>query len=140
MILVRVGAPKWLSMIVVSWGVSATLFAAMKTRTEFYVLRFLLGVTECGTFPGGHLPPSTGSLVGSVACLPTGPTAGRLTLHVPHAGMWYHMSLFYSEKELAMAYSWISAGTALSQVVMSSDIFQGGYASWGGATCLHNLI
>ena len=59
MILVRVGAPKWLSIIVVSWGVCATLFAAMKTETEFYILRFLLGVTECGTFPGGPLLPST---------------------------------------------------------------------------------
>ena len=55
MILVRMGAPKWLSMIVVSWGVCATLFAAMKTKTDFYVLRFLLGVTECGTFPGSTL-------------------------------------------------------------------------------------
>lgn len=54
MILVRVGAPIWLSTIVVSWGMCATLFAAMKTETEFYVLRFLLGVTECGTFPGAH--------------------------------------------------------------------------------------
>ena len=86
MILVRVGAPRWLSFIVVSWGLCATLFAAMRTETEFYVLRFLLGLTECGTFPG----------------------------------MWYYMSLWYSEKDLGMAYSWISAGTALSQVPPAS--------------------
>ena len=52
MILCKVGAPVWLSFIVVSWGLCAMLFAAMKTETEFYVLRFLLGLTESGTFPG----------------------------------------------------------------------------------------
>ena len=36
-------------------------------------------------------------------------------------GMWYYMSLWYSEKDLGMAYSWISAlGTALSQVPPAS--------------------
>ena len=29
----------------------------------------------------------------------------------------YHLSLFYTEKEIGMAYSWITAGTALSQVL-----------------------
>lgn len=52
MILVRVGAPLWLSVIVISWGFVATLFAGLKTANEFYILRFLLGVAECGTFPG----------------------------------------------------------------------------------------
>ncbi|BDA42609.1 Putative tartrate transporter [Coccomyxa sp. Obi] len=52
MILVRVGAPLWLSVIVISWGFVATLFAGLKTAHEFYILRFLLGVAECGTFPG----------------------------------------------------------------------------------------
>jgi ACS family tartrate transporter-like MFS transporter len=52
MILVRVGAPIWLSVIVISWGFVATLFAGLKTANEFYILRFLLGVAECGTFPG----------------------------------------------------------------------------------------
>jgi hypothetical protein len=52
MILVKVGAPVWLSFIVVAWGCCAMAFAAMKTEAEFYALRFLLGLTECGTFPG----------------------------------------------------------------------------------------
>ena len=30
----------------------------------------------------------------------------------------YHLSLFYTEKEIGMAYSWITAGTALSQVLL----------------------
>ena len=52
MVLVRVGAPAWLGAIVVSWGVVATMFAGLRGVTDFYLLRFLLGVTECGTFPG----------------------------------------------------------------------------------------
>lgn len=52
-------------------------------------------------------------------------------LHLPSEGVWrpcllhevalgcgrYHLSLFYTEKEIGMAYSWITAGTALSQVL-----------------------
>ncbi|KAK9816765.1 hypothetical protein WJX72_004884 [[Myrmecia] bisecta] len=83
LVLVKLGAPTWLSVIVVAWGIVATAFAGMKSTTQFYVLRLLLGVTEAGTFPG----------------------------------MWYHLSLFYSDKELGMAYAYVAAGTALSQVI-----------------------
>lgn len=31
-------------------------------------------------------------------------------------GMWYYLSLFYCDKDLGMAYSWVSVGTAFSQV------------------------
>ena len=34
----------------------------------------------------------------------------------PCAGMWYYLSLFYCDKDLGMAYSWVSVGTAFSQV------------------------
>ena len=52
LILLRVGAPTWLGVTVVSWGAVAALFAALQSPAEFYVLRFLLGITECGAFPG----------------------------------------------------------------------------------------
>ena len=56
LILMKVGAPLWLSIIIVSWGVTATAFAGLNGTTSFYVLRLLLGCTEAGTFPGvGHL-------------------------------------------------------------------------------------
>ena len=55
LILMKVGAPLWLSIIIVSWGVTATAFAGLNGPTSFYVLRLLLGCTEAGTFPGvGH--------------------------------------------------------------------------------------
>lgn len=51
-LLYRVGARVWLARIMVTWGIisSAMLFA--HTETIFLVLRFLLGVSEAGFFPG----------------------------------------------------------------------------------------
>lgn len=52
MIMVKVGAPRWLGLLVVTWGLVAACFAALSSPTEFYTLRFLLGVAEAGAFPG----------------------------------------------------------------------------------------
>jgi D-galactonate transporter len=48
----RIGARRTLLRIMVTWGVisSATMF--VKTPTQFYILRLLLGVAEAGFFPG----------------------------------------------------------------------------------------
>jgi len=34
------------------WGACATAFCVLSSITQFYVLRFLLGVAESGAFPG----------------------------------------------------------------------------------------
>ena len=52
LVLMRIGAPKWLSIIVSCWGLAAMSFAFIKTKQQFYVLRMLLGVAESGAFPG----------------------------------------------------------------------------------------
>lgn len=52
LILLRLGGRVWLSVMLVAWGLAATAFAGMQRPVEFYVLRFLLGLAECGTFPG----------------------------------------------------------------------------------------
>ena len=52
LMLVRLGAPTWLSIIIVSWGIVATSFAGLNGVAQFYALRLLLGITESGTFPG----------------------------------------------------------------------------------------
>jgi MFS family permease len=48
----RVGARIWIARIMITWGLvsGATLF--VKTPTEFYGVRFLLGLAEAGFFPG----------------------------------------------------------------------------------------
>lgn len=48
----RWSARKWICRIMVTWGIMAALTAFVKTPTQFYIVRFLLGVAEAGFFPG----------------------------------------------------------------------------------------
>jgi MFS transporter, ACS family, tartrate transporter len=52
LLLVRFGARRWLSRIMLTWGVLAIGMMFVKTVPQFYVMRFLLGMTEAGFFPG----------------------------------------------------------------------------------------
>jgi ACS family tartrate transporter-like MFS transporter len=45
-------ARKWISRIMISWGLVAALTAFVKTPVQFYSARFLLGLAEAGFFPG----------------------------------------------------------------------------------------
>jgi sugar phosphate permease len=51
-LLARVGARWWIARIMVTWGAIAAAMALVRTPTQFYALRFLLGVAEAGFFPG----------------------------------------------------------------------------------------
>lgn len=51
MLLVRVGPRRWITRIVVSWGLVSGLTAFVSTPMQFYVMRFLLGVAEAGFIP-----------------------------------------------------------------------------------------
>jgi MFS family permease len=52
LILQRVGVRRWISRIMISWGLVSAATAWVKTPEAFYALRFLLGVAEAGFFPG----------------------------------------------------------------------------------------
>jgi ACS family tartrate transporter-like MFS transporter len=52
LILHRVRARRWISRIMISWGVISTAMMFVRTAPTFYVLRFLLGAAEAGFFPG----------------------------------------------------------------------------------------
>jgi len=52
LLLQKVGARIWLTRIMFTWGITATLMAFIQNETHFYILRFLLGVAEAGFFPG----------------------------------------------------------------------------------------
>jgi len=43
---------KWLARIIISWGILATLTGFIQNETQFYIVRFLLGLAEAGFFPG----------------------------------------------------------------------------------------
>lgn len=51
----KFGARRWLSRIMVTWGVVALLFTWVSSVEELYWLRFLLGIAEAGFFPGAIL-------------------------------------------------------------------------------------
>ncbi|MGW0788926.1 MFS transporter [Streptomyces sp. NPDC002911] len=55
MALHKFGARRWLSRIMVSWGVVALLFTWVQNSEQLYALRFMLGVAEAGFFPGAIL-------------------------------------------------------------------------------------
>jgi ACS family tartrate transporter-like MFS transporter len=52
LVLAKVGARRWIAVIMVAWGVISCSMALVSTPREFYALRFLLGVAEAGFFPG----------------------------------------------------------------------------------------
>lgn len=52
LLLDRFGARFWLARIAITWGIVASAFAFTTNDTMFVILRFLLGVTEAGLFPG----------------------------------------------------------------------------------------
>ena len=52
LLLKKFGARFWLARIAITWGIVASAFAFTTGDTMFIILRFLLGVTEAGLFPG----------------------------------------------------------------------------------------
>jgi ACS family tartrate transporter-like MFS transporter len=52
LIVERWSARKWISRIMISWGIVAALTSLVRTPVQFYALRFLLGLAEAGFYPG----------------------------------------------------------------------------------------
>lgn len=52
LMLQRFGAKVWLSRIMITWGLASAAMMFVRDETSFYILRFILGVTEAGFSPG----------------------------------------------------------------------------------------
>jgi MFS family permease len=52
LVLVKVGARRWIARIMVTWGIMACAMAFIQGETSFYIVRALLGAAEAGFFPG----------------------------------------------------------------------------------------
>src|ERR1043166_2819255 len=52
LIVERWSARKWMARILVTWGLCTVWVGFVRTPTEFYWARFLLGAAEAGFFPG----------------------------------------------------------------------------------------
>lgn len=48
----KYGARVWIARILLTWGAVAIVSAFVQNATQLYILRFLLGVSEAGFFPG----------------------------------------------------------------------------------------
>ena len=52
LVLHRVGARRWITLLMMIWGVISSSMILVRTPQGFYLLRFLLGAAEAGFFPG----------------------------------------------------------------------------------------
>jgi ACS family tartrate transporter-like MFS transporter len=52
LILHHVGARRWISRVLITWGIVSAGSALISDAHEFYLVRFLLGAAEAGFFPG----------------------------------------------------------------------------------------
>ncbi|MBY0359332.1 MAG: MFS transporter [Candidatus Obscuribacterales bacterium] len=52
LVIERLGARRWIALIMILWGLISVAMIFVKTALVFYALRFLLGVAEAGFFPG----------------------------------------------------------------------------------------
>ena len=52
LLLNKVGPRLWIARIMITWGIIATCMSLIKGEHSFYAMRFLLGVSEAGFFPG----------------------------------------------------------------------------------------
>ncbi|KAK0535033.1 hypothetical protein OC834_001680 [Tilletia horrida] len=48
----RTSPPLWLPTLTLIWGIVATLHGVVENQRSFYAVRFFLGITESGLFPG----------------------------------------------------------------------------------------
>ncbi|MGE4044733.1 MAG: MFS transporter [Acetobacteraceae bacterium] len=52
LILVRMGARRWIARIMFTWGLLSGAMAFVNSEMTFYIVRFLFGAAEAGFFPG----------------------------------------------------------------------------------------
>jgi ACS family tartrate transporter-like MFS transporter len=52
LILQRVGARLWIARIMIVWGIISSSMMFIGSTSDFYLLRFILGIAEAGFFPG----------------------------------------------------------------------------------------
>jgi MFS transporter, ACS family, tartrate transporter len=103
LILFKVGARRWMARIMLTWGIFAIGMAFVTGPTGFYLVRFLLGLSEAGFLPGALL---------------------YLTLWVPREGRAFAVSILSAASPLAGL-----IGSPLSGILLRLDGLYG-LAGW----------
>jgi MFS transporter, ACS family, tartrate transporter len=113
----RVGARRWIAFLILTWGIVSCSMMFIASVKSFYTMRFLLGVTEAGFFPGMifylKLWFPAAARARSVALFMTaspmagvvgGPISGAL-LNLSHAGLagWQWMFLLEGVPAILMS-------------------------------------
>ncbi|KAF1922947.1 MFS transporter [Didymella exigua CBS 183.55] len=113
-IILKRTTPKfWLPTLTVAWGIVATLMGVTQNKAGFFVVRFFLGVTESGLFPG---------------------VVYYLSMWYKREERQYRISLFFSCASLAGAFGGILAwGISHMRGV-------GNYAGWRWIFILEGLL
>ncbi len=123
LILHRVGARRWITRIMVSWGITSAAMMFVRGPTSFYVLRFLLGAFEAGFMPGVVLyltywyPPKRRARM--IAMFMTG-IAIAGTVGGPLAG--YVMTRFAGYGGLA-GWQWLMLAEGLPTIVLGGAVY-----------------
>jgi len=81
--LARVGARRWIALIMLAWGAISCGMMLVSTAGEFYLLRFALGAAEAGFFPGiilylKHWFPASARARAVSIFMTAGPLAGAV--------------------------------------------------------------
>jgi len=116
LMLLRLGARRWITILMILWGIVGVATAFVPGPTLYLVLRFLLGSAEAGFYPGVilyltfWLPPSVRSSVMAwfVTAIPLSnllgaPVSNAILLHVHTAGLHGWQWLFILEGAPAIA-------------------------------------
>ncbi|MGC9159427.1 MAG: MFS transporter [Terracidiphilus sp.] len=112
LILHKIGARVWISIILFVWGLVASLTGLAQTAQHLYVARFVLGLVEAGFFPGVIL---------------------YLTYWFPQRELAKAVALFMT----ALAFSSI-VGSPISGIILD-HVYWGGLASWRWLFILEGL-
>ncbi len=110
----RVGARRWLAVIMVAWGLLSTSLMLVRDAHTFYVLRFLTGAAEAGFFPGIVL---------------------YLTEWFPSVRRGWVLSLFMS----AIPLSGVLGGPFSGRILSHFAAGQGGFHAWQWLFLLQGL-
>lgn len=121
LILHRIGAKVWISVLMVGWGLLSMATMFVSGPTSFYVLRLLLGVLEAGFFPGVILYLTywfpnrvRGQMMGlfyigvPLSLILGGPLSGLLLEMPPWVGLQGWQWMFLVEGFLAVALGFVA--------------------------------
>lgn len=122
LVLARVGARRWITLLMVVWGAISCSMIFVRNAPEFYLMRFLLGAAEAGFFPGVILylkswfPDSARAR--TVAWFMTaGPLSGVVGGPISGAILQWHIS------GRLMAWQWLFVMEGLPAIILGLVVF-----------------